>query len=523
MGSTPIPASPEHTKLSTDSLGVGGVVFLVLAAVAPLTGIIVIATLGIALGNGGGMPAAFIITTGVLLLFAVGYAQMSKKVVSAGGFYTVVVKGLGRPAGIVAGFIAMVGYNCFVAGAVGTAGFFTATIVGDLTGLKLSWMVWSAIGVVMIFLFARRGIGFSATLLGICLVLEVSILLLLDIRILLSTGYSLASFTPGIVGSGSLGIALLFAANTFVGFEATGLFSEEARDPHRTIPRATYIAITFIGIFAAVTTWAIVSALGVASAKDAAVEHLSTGDLVFTLSEQYLGSFLTKVMMVLLLVSLFAALLALHNSAARYIYSHGRVGLLPGLLARTRRVNGCPQNASLAQLAFAIVVAFVYYLLGLDPIAALTASMTGFGTLAILTLQALAAVAITVYFVRARDPRLFRAILAPAAGFLGLAAIVGLAVSNFEILAGSENPVIGMLPVLLIVCVIGGLVTAQWLRMRRPHIYDNLHGNLEMIGQPPSASESPVSESPVSESPVSEPPVTEPPVAETGKAAAEPR
>lgn len=44
------------TQLSSNALGVGGIVFLVLAAVAPLTGIIVIATLGIALGNGGVCP-----------------------------------------------------------------------------------------------------------------------------------------------------------------------------------------------------------------------------------------------------------------------------------------------------------------------------------------------------------------------------------------------------------------------------------------------------------------------------------
>lgn len=41
--------------LSKDSLGVFGVAFLVLAAVAPLTGIIVVTAIGIALGNGGGM------------------------------------------------------------------------------------------------------------------------------------------------------------------------------------------------------------------------------------------------------------------------------------------------------------------------------------------------------------------------------------------------------------------------------------------------------------------------------------
>jgi amino acid transporter len=132
-------SAADRTQLSTNALGVGGIVFLVLAAVAPLTSIIVIATLGIALGNGGGMPGAFLLATVILVLFAVGYAQMAKKLVSAGGFYAFVVKGLGRPMGVVAGFVAMLGYNCFVAGAIGTSGFFTAAVVKDLTGIDRPW------------------------------------------------------------------------------------------------------------------------------------------------------------------------------------------------------------------------------------------------------------------------------------------------------------------------------------------------------------------------------------------------
>ena len=87
-----------HTQLRRNALGVAGIVFLVLAAVAPLTGIVVVASLVIALGNGGGAPVSFFIVAAVLLLFAVGYAQMSKQLVSAGGFYAFVVMGLAAPA-----------------------------------------------------------------------------------------------------------------------------------------------------------------------------------------------------------------------------------------------------------------------------------------------------------------------------------------------------------------------------------------------------------------------------------------
>lgn len=49
---------------------------------------------------------------------------------------------------------------------------------------------------------------------------------------------------------------LLFAFTGFPGFEATALFGEEARDPHHTIPRATYAAILLIGAIYVLTTYA---------------------------------------------------------------------------------------------------------------------------------------------------------------------------------------------------------------------------------------------------------------------------
>ncbi|MER6668701.1 APC family permease [Amycolatopsis japonica] len=471
--------SRDDTSLAKNVLGVPGIVFLVLAAVAPLTGMIVIAAIGIAVGNGGGMVAAFLLATVVLLLFAVGYAQMSRVLTSAGGFYAFVVKGLGRTPGLVAGFVAMLGYNCFVAGAIGTSGFFTSTAIDDVFGLKLDWLFWSALSVALVLLLSRRGIAVSAKVLGVSLILEVSILLIMDFSVLFRHGFSFAAFSPSVMFQGAGGLALLFAANAFIGFEATALFGEEAKDPKRTIPRATYIAIGFIGVFAAFTTWAVVSAIGAEQARDVAAAHLSSGDLVLSVAQEYLGGPLTKVMLLLLVVSLFAALLALHNSATRYLYALGRVGVLPRVLGKTSPRNGAPRYASIVQLLFGSVVALAFRLAGLDPVADLTASMTGFGTLGILTLQLFAAVAILVYFRRTRDRRVVKTLIAPGLGAVGLGLIVTLAIVNFPTLAGSSNGVVPLLPWLLLVVALAGLALAGWLRRFRPSVYDALETDLE--------------------------------------------
>ena len=479
--------SSTHGQLEKNALGVAGVVFLVLAAVAPLTGVVVVAALAIALGNGGGAAASFIIVAIILLFFAVGYAQMSKQLVNAGGFYAFVVKGLGRSGGLVAGLIATIGYNFFVVGTIGTSGFFMQTIVADLTGFDMHWYLWGLLSIIASFFFARQGIGFSAKVLGLSLILETLILLVFDFAVLFRHGFSFDAFAPNVVFSGSIGIGLLLAGTGFLGFEATSLFSEEAKDPLRTIPRATYASICAIGFILGFTTWAVVSATGVAQAQQTGLAHLEAGDLIFSLSADYLGSTLTSVMMVLLLVSLFAAMLAFHNSATRYLFSLGRARVLPFALARTRS-NGVPQTAAIVQAVFAAAVAGAFALAGLEPIATLVPSMLGFGTLCILVLQLLAAISIVVYFRRTHDPRWWRTFVAPGIGALGLLGISTMAILNFSIVAGSEALLVNLLPFLLLVALVGGILYGFYLRSSKPEVYAGLSDDLEKFNETLAAS-----------------------------------
>jgi len=469
-----------HSALHRDALGVAGIVFLVLAAVAPLTGVVVVAALAIALGNGGGTPVSFLIVALVLLLFATGYAQMSRQLVSAGGFYAFVVKGLGRTGGLIAGLIATLGYNFFVVGTIGTSGFFMQTIIAGLTGFDLHWYAWGLLSILLSFVMARAGIDFSSKVLGVSLVLEVLMLVVFDAAVFMRHGFDLSVFGAQAVFSGSLPIGLLLAATGFLGFEATSLFSEEARSPLKTIPRATYTAIVSIGLILGITTWAVVTATGVAQAQATALKHLPEGDLITSLATSYLGAPMTVAMQILLLVSLFAAMLAFHNSATRYLYSLGRARVLPIALSYTRP-NGSPALAGLVQAGFGAGVAALFALAGLNPIETLVPAMLGFGTLSVLVLQALAALAIVVWFRRRRDPRWWSTFIAPGIGFLGLLAIVTLAVLNFNIVAGSENVLILSLPLLLVLAAIGGVVYGAHLKKARPKVYEGLAADLEQF------------------------------------------
>jgi amino acid transporter len=467
--------SEQHAgRLTRDALGVPGIVFLVLAAVAPLTATVVVIPIGIAVGNGG-IAGAFVLAMIALILFAIGYAQMSRYVANAGAFYAYVTKAVGPRAGVATAYVAVLGYNCFMVGATATTGFFYDFVLDDLFGINLGWETWSAIALVGILILGRRGVDVSAKILGVALVCEVSILLVMDVSVLVQDGWDLGAFDPSLVLGSGFGLALLFVFTCFLGFEAAALFAEEARDPFTTIPRAIYTAILLMGAFYIVTSLSAVSAFGATKAQGV-VNDPDTGGpgaFIFNVAHKYLGSFLTDVMQVLLLVSLFAAFLALHNMATRYLYALGRARLLPSALGRTGR-NGAPIVASAVQVAFNTICVIAFIIGGADPLLGITASMTGFGTLAIVGLQATAAASVVIFFRRRHDPRIWSTCIAPALGCAALVVAFVLACANFPTLAGSNSDVIGLLPWVVLVVVILGLAVAQWVRTNRPEAYARL-------------------------------------------------
>ncbi|WP_024355421.1 APC family permease [Leucobacter chironomi] len=481
----------SQNQLARNRLGVASIVFLVLAAVAPVTVAIVVLPLAISFGNGGGTPVAVVIVAIALLLFAVGYAQMTKELTNAGGFYAIAVKGLGRAAGLTTGIIATIGYNVFVAGALGTIGFFTGAVaLPVIFGFELHWYLCGVVLGVVVFLLARSGIHVSAVVLGVALVLEILLILAFAFSVLFTTGFDIQAitlaFSPEILVGGSVWIALLLVATAFIGFEATALFGEEAREPRKTIPRATYVAIILIGALHAFGAWAIVSALGVFDAQQAGLDHLEGGDLTLMLMDQYLGPVMGIVAIVLLVVSLFAAQLAFHNSAARYLYALGRARVLPAWLAQTN-AKGAPQRGLAVNLIFALVIAGIFAVFvetdpegnPLPPVATLVPVGLGFGTLSIMIVQAIAALAVVVYFRRKRDPRIWSTLVAPGLGFLALLLFSVMAIVNFDLVAGSSALYVLMLPWVLVLAVVGGVIYARYLQTKRPETYASLSQDLE--------------------------------------------
>lgn len=453
-------------------LGVAAVTFFVISAAGPLTAVAGGIPLGMLLGNGAGTPAAYLVVVAILLLFSVGYTAMARHVRNAGAFYAFAARGLGGTAGGAAAFVALVAYNAMQ---VGLYGLFGAACAGLFAGygLDLPWWAWSLGALAIIAVLGYRQIDLSAKVLSVLVILEYVSVLILDVAIIRrggAGGLDLAPFTPGAFAAGSPSIALLFCFASFVGFEATTIYSEEARSPETTIPAATYISVLLVGGFYALSTWAMVEGVGAGALMGVLQGLADPTRLIFTLSDAYVGGWLTQTLGVLFATSVFAGLLAFHNAAARYVYALGREGLLPAALGVAHPRHGSPHLGSLVQSALALGLLALFAALGRDPLLELFAWLSNVGALGVLALMAIAAFAVARFFGRrpqlSARPRLVVA-TALAAG-LALAAVTALGAIRFDLLTGKAGALSLVLPGLIPLAAAIGALAARQQQRRDP-------------------------------------------------------
>lgn len=450
------------------SIGIVGIVFLVVAAASPLTTVAGSLPVMIALGNGAGAPLTYVIAALVLLVFSVGYAAMSAAVTDTGAFYAYVTKGLGTNLGVGAAGLAVFAYTAVQAGVYGLAANTIQSLVVKYGGPDLPWWAWAFALMAIVGFVGYRNIDVGTKVLGVLLVLEIVAIVALSVAVFVkggAHGIDFTSFTPGAFFSASPGIAMMFAIGSFMGFEATAIYSEEARNPKRTVPVATYVAIIVIGALYAIASWAIVLAFGSNDVAEAASQD--TAGLTFNAAAQYLSPAAADAMAIMLVTSLFATLLAFHSAISRYVFALARKGFAPSRLAAVHDTHGSPHAGSLLQTASAVVLVGIFALVGADPVLQLFTWMAGVAIVAILALMVLTSFAIIAYFRRSSDNRMWHTRIAPLLGSLGLMALTGLVIDNFTTLMGGSTVIADAFLAAVVVVFVGGIVAGNLVSVRR--------------------------------------------------------
>jgi amino acid transporter len=393
---------------------------------------------------------------------------------------------LGRPPGVGASFVAVVSYSAMQIALYGLFGFFCADIIGTPLGLPLSWFSYSFLAMILIQLLGVRNAETNSRVVGVLMGLEIGILVLLSIAIVWNgggpDGLSARPFAIDEVISSHLGIAIMFAMASFVGFEATAIYGEESQDPRRDVPLATYISVLLIMAFFATVTWAIICAYGIGNVVAAATRD--PGNFWFAQSQRYLGPWPTATMSALLLTSVFASILAFHSAISRYLHALALDKLLPEPLGRRHPRFASPHVASYVQTASAALSLLVFVMLKADPYTVIFSWASAFGTIGIIGLQLLVSLSVVVYFRRTRlDGRIWNTMIAPVLGGSGLLYAMVVLIANLPALSGSDSRALLVLPWAMLAVFLAGMLVSAVMRRTRPKAYASFAG-LSVPSQP---------------------------------------
>ncbi|MFD5228724.1 APC family permease [Streptomyces qaidamensis] len=469
----------NETHAVTDSpalegrMGVFELMMTVLAFTAPI--VVVTAFIPFVLVFGGiGAPTIFGIGAVLLLFFAVGYTTMTRFLPNPGAFYAYITAGLGRPIGLASSFVALFGYLVMAIGTYCFLGVVASSLVATTFGgptIEWYWLTLTSIAITGVLGYFR--IDLSAKVLSLAMICEVLIVAIYDAAVFIDggpAGRSLQPFTWDAVTSGSLGLGVLFAAGSFLGFEATAIFREEVKNPRRTIPVATYLCVVFIGALYVVTSWLTTVAYGPAGSVKMALTD--PAGMVSNSAEQYVGVWARDVITVLVVTSAFAAVLSVQNILSRYVFSLGTDRVLPTGLSKVHPRHGSPYVSS---LLITIISALALVLsIGADPILLYT-KLAGIGGFGLMVLIFLTGVSVVVFFRRhphhTAEATVWHTIVAPVLGAIGMGAVLYLSLTNFTLVTGGSKTEAITLQVSLWTVFVVGLVVAVVFRSKRPDTY----------------------------------------------------
>ena len=163
-------------QLKRGAIGVVGILFFVLSAQAPLTGIGGALPLAVALGNGAGAPAAYLVVGLVIALFAVGFIAMSRHVTEEGAFYAYIGRGLGRRLGTGSALLALWSYNTVQACMYGLYGFIVSFLFDTHLGVAPPWWLCALVTMAVVQVLGSLNIDLGARFLGVLVAAEWGVL-----------------------------------------------------------------------------------------------------------------------------------------------------------------------------------------------------------------------------------------------------------------------------------------------------------------------------------------------------------
>jgi amino acid transporter len=417
--------------------------------------------------SGEATPFVYLACLIAILVVASGIVAMARELPSAGAFYTYVTQGLGPRAGFITGGLMFVAYALLPPAELGLIGSYLQSTLRTEANIDVPWWLIGMLPAAAMIMLAVEGIRASLRTALILFTTEVGVVVLLAFIVVGHggrSGLSLHPLSPTASPHGFHGLAtgFVFAALSFVGFEAAATLGDEVHDPRRLVPRAILLSCAVVGLIYVFCVWAEVNGLGAAATNRLNGTSTPWNDLASTYA-----SWLKWPVIIASVSSMFAVMINSANGIARILHTMAREGLLPRGLAQIDRRRLTPARATLVTGAFAVGCALLVGAIagGLsDPVGGSNVyGYLGFLlTLGVLPVYALTNLAAARYFARAGRFKVLRHGLLPlGATSVMVALLIG------QIVEQTAAPYT-WLPWVIVGWIAGVAAAAMWLARARP-------------------------------------------------------
>ena len=322
---------------------------------------------------GTAAPLAFLLSSAVAAFTALSFAELASRYPKSAGEAVYVQRAFG-----VAAMSFVVGLLVMLAGIISSAAIFNGA-AGYLNVL-VPLPTWGlSLGLIAIIgLVATFNIAASVTVAAVLTVIEIAGLMLVIVG-----GFTGEAITQpasssragidnllSVVSLSGILTGAVLAFYAFLGFEDMVNVAEEAREPHRTIPRAIVLTLVLTTLLYLLVT--------VAALRIVPVDELAQSDAPLALVWERGGGPPQLLALIGIVATLNGALVQM-IMASRVAYGLADQGWLPAILARVRKVSGTPLPATLSVI---VVIAVFAMTMPLESLARATSMLT----LAIFTL-----------------------------------------------------------------------------------------------------------------------------------------
>lgn len=293
-------------------------------------------------GKGGGVASPISVIIAAIGVFALGWvvSRYARRIHAAGSLYDYVAEGLGRRAGVAAGWLYYGGILALVSGLVLLiGGYLQSTIATDFKVSPLPGWAWSLLVIAFLFSVAYFGVRISTrfqlalALVSLCVLISFFLYVIVD----LGSANSGRPFEPSASADGWSGIffGVLYGVLLFVGFETAANLAEETPRPKRHIPVAVMFTVGFAMVFYLLATYTEIAGF-----------HFSLKNLsaavtapLFALGAPraaggYGGVWIDRLLELVVLFDMLAVAVGCTVSSSRGIFAMARDRRIPSVLAR---------------------------------------------------------------------------------------------------------------------------------------------------------------------------------------------